>query len=340
MAITEKLAKLEADLTAKQAAAIEDLEKKIVPRIDALEEAFLGGAAPKPAAAAASSPAPVTVAGPDVSKLVADIKSIREELLAMRAAGVGGVVAVGAGIPRPLPTIGGPFDDTLLLTLKQQAILVGWAMRKDSKWRLIYRASRDGDGCGHFHNRCDGLGPTMVVIRTHDGYLLGGFNTSSWNTSGAPAGSNPDSFIFELCNNSGAKYPANKPGAQFSCFNDRHLGPAFGGTIKYLSRSGPISTDDPHETQYDIMVSCLSFSSLQSQAPLSDWRPLSLSLSPPQDREHVHGRTQLVDLRTPAKGRATATEAWPSGQAGSWFLPPQRQPNLQPQVPRRRARGL
>jgi hypothetical protein len=276
MAIAERLAKLEADLTVKQEAAI----AKLTARIEQLEEAFLSGGAPaaKPALTA-------TAAGPDTSKLAQDIRQLKEELLALRAAGGAGV-GVGtaaSAVPRAsVPTIGGQFDESIILTLRQMALLSTWS-NPGAKWRLVYRASRDGDGAGHFHNRADGLGPTIAVLLTHDGYVIGGHNPAPWSTSGVPSGRSPAAFIFELTSTGGTKYPSAAQ-AQFSCFNERASGPCFGGTIRYHQQrgSGPQSTSDPHDVFYDIHVAnmCRDKTSVSTCGPPPPIREESLRRGP------------------------------------------------------------
>ena len=41
-------------------------------------------------------------------------------------------------------------------------------------WRLCYRASRDGDGADDFHNKCDSLYPSCVIIKSkHYNHVFG-----------------------------------------------------------------------------------------------------------------------------------------------------------------------
>jgi hypothetical protein len=45
------------------------------------------------------------------------------------------------------------------------------------KTKLLFRASRDGWLGEDFHNNCDNKGPTIVMIKTINGYTVGGFTT-------------------------------------------------------------------------------------------------------------------------------------------------------------------
>ena len=48
------------------------------------------------------------------------------------------------------------------------------------RWKLLYRASRDGYSCESFHSHCDNKGPTLVVIRSTKGNIFGGYSDADW----------------------------------------------------------------------------------------------------------------------------------------------------------------
>lgn len=47
-------------------------------------------------------------------------------------------------------------------------------------FRLLYRYSRDGRCAEGFHQKCDNRGPTLTIIETANGLVLGGFTNASW----------------------------------------------------------------------------------------------------------------------------------------------------------------
>ena len=51
------------------------------------------------------------------------------------------------------------------------------------KWKLIYRASEHEYTAESFHEFCDDKGPTLVVIKSSDGWIFGGYTTQSWSGS-------------------------------------------------------------------------------------------------------------------------------------------------------------
>lgn len=72
----------------------------------------------------------------------------------------------------------------------------------DGEWDLIYSYSRDGlsDSNKAFHTNCDNKGPTIVLIETTEGGILGGYTNSSWQPSyyGYIKAKAEKAFIFTL----------------------------------------------------------------------------------------------------------------------------------------------
>ncbi|CDW81428.1 UNKNOWN [Stylonychia lemnae] len=53
---------------------------------------------------------------------------------------------------------------------------------KDSKpySKLLYRGTTDGMYCHIFHAKCDNKGPTVTLVKSHHGKIMGGFTEISW----------------------------------------------------------------------------------------------------------------------------------------------------------------
>ena len=47
------------------------------------------------------------------------------------------------------------------------------------KWRLCYRATRDGWSAQEFHACCDDKGPTVTLVKVGDN-IFGGYTDQSW----------------------------------------------------------------------------------------------------------------------------------------------------------------
>ena len=56
-------------------------------------------------------------------------------------------------------------------------------MDKTIKFKLLYRASKDGNSEQSFHNKCDDIRGTLTVIKTTKGIRFGGYTEQTWNYS-------------------------------------------------------------------------------------------------------------------------------------------------------------
>ena len=62
-------------------------------------------------------------------------------------------------------------------------ILREW-LGSDYMWKLIYRASEHRYSAESFHEYCDDKGPTLIVIKSDEGWIFGGYKTQSWSRRG------------------------------------------------------------------------------------------------------------------------------------------------------------
>ena len=69
---------------------------------------------------------------------------------------------------------------------------------KQPKFKLIYRASVDGDTKKDFDKKCLNIQPTLVLIKNKFGNRFGGFTTQNWNYDKESDKKDPLSFIFSL----------------------------------------------------------------------------------------------------------------------------------------------
>ena len=72
-------------------------------------------------------------------------------------------------------------EDSSLLDDKQYHYKLREWFGSDRKWKLLYRASKDGYTASSFHSCCNGKGPTLVVIKSTEGWIFGGYTTQSWS---------------------------------------------------------------------------------------------------------------------------------------------------------------
>ena len=76
-----------------------------------------------------------------------------------------------------------PFAESEILTQEHAKMLLGMVPYKSGKWRLLFRASRDGFAAESFHSKCDDKGPTLTAVRSGS-FLFGGFTEEAWSDGG------------------------------------------------------------------------------------------------------------------------------------------------------------
>ncbi len=50
----------------------------------------------------------------------------------------------------------------------------------EHKWKMIYRASEHGYTAKSFHEHCNNVTPTLVIIKSHNDCIFGGYTTQTW----------------------------------------------------------------------------------------------------------------------------------------------------------------
>ena len=75
-------------------------------------------------------------------------------------------------------------------------------------FKLVYKATRDGDTAKEFHKRCDKIGPNLTLVKTDKNIRFGGFTNLNWEIPEKSEEENkeeghkqdPESFCFSLTN--------------------------------------------------------------------------------------------------------------------------------------------
>lgn len=115
-------------------------------------------------------------------------------------------------------------SDKMILDDIERKVICDWiSLNRKVKMTLIYKATRDGDSSSTFHNRCDGKGPTLTLVKTTTGYRCGGFVVTPWDSSGNYK-KDQDAFVFSLDTRS--KYMSTNNN---SIYCNSGYGPTFGG---------------------------------------------------------------------------------------------------------------
>ena len=65
----------------------------------------------------------------------------------------------------------------------------------DFVFKLIYRATRDGDDASDFHKRCDEIGPNVTLVKSEKNKRFGGFTFCNWSI--------PQKYLEKMKSNAG-----------------------------------------------------------------------------------------------------------------------------------------
>lgn len=119
------------------------------------------------------------------------------------------------------------FNDSLIINKNKKYIscLKKWISPNDIffKTKLLFRKSNNGDSYEEFHRLCDNKGKTLVLIQALEGFIIGGYTTKDWNTSGR-WDKDEKSFLFSLTK--GQIFPIIK-NADKAILRDKDIGPWF-----------------------------------------------------------------------------------------------------------------
>jgi len=105
----------------------------------------------------------------------------------------------------------------------------------ETKWILIYRTSQDGFGAAQFHSNCDYKPNTLVLIKSENGYVFGGYTKQSWHCNNNNNCENyfkndQNAFIFSMINQRNKYLKMSRE--SIYCHND--FGPVFGNDDFYI----------------------------------------------------------------------------------------------------------
>ena len=94
-------------------------------------------------------------------------------------------------------------------------------------YKLIYRASEHGGDAEIFHERCDEFEGTLVIIKTKDDNMFGGYTKLSWDEEDGKEKRDENAFVFSI--NLEKLYFYFYNDKKFNIFCDKNKGPCFVG---------------------------------------------------------------------------------------------------------------
>ncbi|KAJ5072484.1 hypothetical protein M0811_01499 [Anaeramoeba ignava] len=131
-------------------------------------------------------------------------------------------------------------DSEIVKDIEYVKKLQEWINDNDffSKMKKGFSAKRDGFNSKNWHKAVDGKGKTLVIIKTKDNFIFGGFTQVGFNgNTGYIKDSN--AFIFSLRNDKGDRIPANftHNGKNRAIYSGLNHGPWFGSGSDFILES-------------------------------------------------------------------------------------------------------
>ncbi|KAJ5075441.1 pep-cterm sorting domain-containing protein [Anaeramoeba ignava] len=151
-------------------------------------------------------------------------------------------------------------SSTIIQDIKQLKQLKEWINDNEFFYKMKkgFSAKKDGFDCKKWHDKVDNKGKTLIIIKTKDNYIFGGFtqvgftnDKSKWNEDYEDEDGwikDKNAFLFSLRNDKGdrnpEKFPIKKGQEQTAIYYDLYRGPCFGanGGIWLDSNFSPIVT--------------------------------------------------------------------------------------------------
>jgi hypothetical protein len=152
---------------------------------------------------------------------------------------------------------GAYFPNGTLLQPEYKMKLNEFYGNQNQRWKLIYKASRDGLDANAFHIRCNNQGPTMTIVRSTNNHLFGGYTAVAWTSDGGYK-NDTAAFLFTLTNPHNippTKYPINPDNVGNAVYHHSSYGPFFSSGALSLannSNSSNSSTSLPNVSAIEV----------------------------------------------------------------------------------------
>ena len=105
-------------------------------------------------------------------------------------------------------------------------------------WQLLYQASSNGFNSNIFHAKCDGYQGTLVVIKSKNSNIFGGYTEADWS-SDYQHKFDTNAFLFSLVNSYNTSVKMNIIKTQYAIYASSNYGPTFGeGHDLYVGSDG------------------------------------------------------------------------------------------------------
>ena len=89
--------------------------------------------------------------------------------------------------------------NSILSSSQMNELMILCEFPVNQKWTKLYKATKDGFDASAFHSKCDKKENTLIIIKSANGYVFGGYTEQSWE--GQKQGKyDKNAFIFSFIN--------------------------------------------------------------------------------------------------------------------------------------------
>eukprot|EP01080_Neovahlkampfia_damariscottae_P003694 gene3694-6508_t len=139
------------------------------------------------------------------------------------------------------------FPGSKLLKSKYHKIFRKWTGSK-KKWKLVYRATKDGWDANDFREKTHEQGPSIVIMQSEMGNIFGGYNCNSWSKTKSGYEFDQRMFLFSIKRTNEespviAKLEGPHHSNTYGCYNSTGYGPTWGGGHDLYICSNPNTTN-------------------------------------------------------------------------------------------------
>ena len=162
------------------------------------------------------------------------------------------------------------FPDSFLNFKQKEELIELCKFPKTLKWRLIYKASKDGFAADDFHSKCDGFEGTLTIIKTKKGnYIFGGYTDACWSHSDGFK-EDKNAFIFSLVNRNESQFKCLCSKFQTAIFCHKGYGPTFGDGHDIFIENNSNVFSNSHSNLGDSYKNAMyEYSSIEAKALLA-----------------------------------------------------------------------
>ena len=126
-----------------------------------------------------------------------------------------------------------PFKSQILMEQQPLELIQLCEFDLKSRFKLLYRASRDGFRGSDFHSKCDEHANTLTIFKASGSgsFIFGGFTSVAWESSKpGQYKSDANAFLFSLTNkdNQPCKMKIDKSKEKYAIYCGSEYGPKFG----------------------------------------------------------------------------------------------------------------